>query len=236
MDKIPPQAVPILELIRITETSRADATAYDTVYGHNEAKLTKPITTMTVDEVQHWQPGFTKNFGSSATGAYQFMYATLKDLKQKHNLSGSELMNGELQDWLGYQLLIRRGYLPWVESRSTTDTFMVGLAKEWASFPVPSRMKGQKQTVERGQSYYAGDLKNKALIKPDKVWLACEAARDNIMVEPEPEPKPPKPEEPTEETDLDTEELVMALELIGKLLSNPEKRDAVIAALLSQSA
>jgi hypothetical protein len=56
------------------------------------------------------------------------------------------------------------------------------------------------------------------------------------MVEPEPEPKPPKPEEPTEETDLDTEELVMALELIGKLLSNPEKRDAVIAALLSQSA
>ena len=57
---IPAPAHEILTLIRVTETGRADATAYETIFGHNEAKLTEPITEMTVDEVQKWQPGFTK--------------------------------------------------------------------------------------------------------------------------------------------------------------------------------
>jgi muramidase (phage lysozyme) len=195
---IPAPAHEILSLIRVTETGRADATAYETVFGHNEAKLTQPITTMTVDEVQKWQPGFTKSFGSSATGAYQFMYATLKELIGKVGLSGEELFNIELQDDLGYELLKRRGYQPWVDAKTSTDTFMIGLAREWASFPVPSRMKGAHRVVERGQSYYAGDGLNKALITPDVVWLACEAARQatEIMPAPEPVPKPEVPVEP----------------------------------------
>lgn len=194
---IPAPAHEILKLIRVTETGRADATAYDVVYGHHEDELTQPITTMTVAEVQHWQPGFTKSFGSSATGAYQFMYATLKELIGKLGLSGEEIFNAELQDDLGYELLRRRGYQPWIDGRTSTDTFMVGLAKEWASFPVPSRMKGAHRTVERGQSYYAGDGLNKALIAPDIVWLACEAAREATEVTPAPEPVP-KPEVPVE--------------------------------------
>jgi hypothetical protein len=80
---IPAPAHEILTLIRVTETGRADATAYETIFGHNEAKLTEPITEMTIDELQKWQPGFTKSFGSSASGAYQFMLATLKDLEKK---------------------------------------------------------------------------------------------------------------------------------------------------------
>ena len=80
---IPPPAFEILSLIRVTETGRADATAYETIYGHNEKKLSKPITAMTVNELQSHQPGFTKNFGSSASGAYQFMLATLRDLEIK---------------------------------------------------------------------------------------------------------------------------------------------------------
>jgi muramidase (phage lysozyme) len=194
---IPAPAHEILSLIRVTETGRADATAYDTVFGHNEAKLTKPITEMTVDEVQKWQPGFTKSFGSSATGAYQFMYATLKELIGKVGLSGKEIFNAELQDQLGYELLERRGYQRWIEGKISTDTFMIGLAKEWASFPVPSRMKGAHRTVERGQSYYAGDGLNKALVAPDIVWLACEAARQAEVITPAPQPVP-KPEVPVE--------------------------------------
>jgi hypothetical protein len=194
---IPAPAHEILTLIRVTETGRADKTAYETIYSHAEAKLTKPITEMTVDEVQHWQPGFTKNFGSSATGAYQFMYATLKELIGKVGLTGEEIFNAELQDRLGYELLQRRGYKPWVEARNSTDTFMVGLAREWASFPVPARMKGAHRVCERGQSYYAGDKLNRALIAPDIVWLACEAARDVKVITPAPEPVP-KPEEPPE--------------------------------------
>ena len=56
---IPAPAQEILSLIRLTETSRADATAYETIYGHNENKLDKPITSMTLDELQRWQPGFS---------------------------------------------------------------------------------------------------------------------------------------------------------------------------------
>jgi muramidase (phage lysozyme) len=194
---IPAPAHEILSLIRVTETGRADGTAYETIYGHNEAKLTKPITEMTVDEVQHWQPGFTKNFGSSATGAYQFMFATLKDLVAKLGLTGEEIFNGGLQDELGYELLRRRGYKPWAEAKTSTDTFMIGLAREWASFPVPSQMKGAHRTVKRGQSYYAGDGVNKALVSPDIVWLACEAARDAKVITPPPE-VPAKPEVPVE--------------------------------------
>jgi muramidase (phage lysozyme) len=194
---IPPPAHEILTLIRVTETGRADATAYDVIFGHNEGKLTKPITEMTLDELQRHQPGFTKAFGSSASGAYQHMYATLKDQIKQLGLSGEEIFNAHLQDDLGFELLKRRGYERWIEGKISTDTFMIGLAREWASFPVPSRMKGAHRTVERGQSYYAGDGLNKALVGPDIVWLACEAARQAETVTPAPE-VPAKPEVPIE--------------------------------------
>jgi muramidase (phage lysozyme) len=195
---IPAPAHEVMALIRVTETGRADASAYETIFGHNETKLTKPITEMTINELQHWQPGFTKSFGSSASGAYQFMLATLKDLENKLDLTGEEIFNAAMQDRLGYELLIRRGYRAWVSASTSTDTFMIGLAKEWASFPVPSRMKGAHRIVERGQSYYAGDGLNKALVGPDVVWLACEAARELKVVTPPPKPvtKPEVPAEP----------------------------------------
>jgi muramidase (phage lysozyme) len=231
---IPAPALAILELIRVTETARADLTAYETVYGHNEAKLTKPLTQMTVEEVQHWQPGFTKSFGSSATGAYQFMYATLKELKTKLTLTGQEIFSPELQDELGFELLRRRGYTPWADGRTTTDTLMVGLAKEWASFPVPSRMRGAHRMVERGETYYAGDRLNKALIRPDTVWLACEAAR-TAKPTPPPEPIPPKPEQPQEPGPdaivLTREEWQYAIKTIAGALSNPAVRDELLKAV-----
>jgi muramidase (phage lysozyme) len=194
---IPPPAYEIMKLIKSTETGRSDDTAYEVIFGHNEGKLTKPITAMTIDELQHWQPGFTKSFGSSASGAYQFMLATLRDLEKTLGLDGSDLFDAAMQDRLGYELLKRRGYKSWVDAKTSTDTFMIGLSKEWASFPVPSRMKGAHRTVDRGQSYYAGDGLNKALIAPDVVWLVCEAARKLTEIPPVPE-VPTKPEVPVE--------------------------------------
>lgn len=230
---IPAPAAEILALIRVTETGRKDATAYDTIYSHAEGKLSKPITAMTVNELQGHQPGFTKAFGSSASGAYQFMYATLKDLKAKCALSGSEIFNPDLQDDLGFELLRRRGYEPWITGKTSTDTLMVGLAKEWASFPVPSRMRGAHRTVERGETYYAGDKLNKALIGPDTVWLACEAAR-TAKPEPPPEPIPPKPEEPVQPGDeivLSPAEWRYALETIRTVFKEPAVRDAILEAV-----
>ena len=232
---IPAPAQEILTLIRVTETAHADKSAYETIYGHNEDKLTKPITAMDVDEVQHWQPEFTNSFGSSATGAYQFMHATLKDLKAKVPLTGNEIFSSELQTRFGFVLLQRRGYSAWIDGKSTTDTFMIGLAKEWASFPVPSRMKGAHRVVERGQSYYAGDGVNMALVSPDKVWLACEAARDAKVPPPESEPPPPKPEGPPEGSgtgiSLTPEEWRYAVDTLGAVMRSDAAREAILAAL-----
>ncbi len=58
------------------------------------------------------------------------------------------------------------------------------LAQEWASFPVLAATKGQKRTVQRGQSYYAGDGLNKALVKPEKV----EAVLDQVKAAGSPKP------------------------------------------------
>jgi muramidase (phage lysozyme) len=228
---IPPPAYAILALIKVTETGRADETAYDTIYSHAEKQLSKPITAMTLNELQGHQPGFTKNFGSSASGAFQFMKATLQDLETKLSLSGSEIFNAELQDRLGFELLKRRGFQPWLDGKTTTDTLMIGLAKEWASFPVPSRMRGAHRTVERGQSYYAGDGLNKALIGPDVVWLACEAARGATTIEVKPAPVP-KPEEPIAvEPELTREQWVYALTTISKVLTNPAALEVFVNAL-----
>jgi muramidase (phage lysozyme) len=235
---IPAPAAEILRLIRVTETGRADGSAYEVIFGHNEGKLTKKITAMTINELMGHQYGFTKNFGSSASGAFQFMRATLADLKTKCGLTGEEIFTPDLQDTLGYELLKRRGYQRWVDGLSSTDMFMVGLAREWASFPCPSRMRGAHRVCERGQSYYAGDGLNKALVGPDTVWLALEAAR-TARPTPPPEPKPPKPEVPDEpgreDISLSPEEWRYALETFTKALTNDAVRDALMAALTKET-
>jgi muramidase (phage lysozyme) len=182
-------AIEVLALIRVTETSRDDETAYDTIYGHHEDELTKPITQMTIAELQSYQPGFSQTWGSSASGAYQIMHATLGDLEDQGACEPEEIFDAHCQDDLGFVLLQRRGYDLWVTGANTTDTFMIGLAKEWASFPVPYDMAGAHQWVYRGQSYYAGDAVNKALITPEEVWTVCEEART-----PTPAPRRKRPE------------------------------------------
>ena len=168
MDKsIPIAAASILDFIGSKEAPKG----YDTVYGNNQHKLTKPITQMTLDELILNQSGFTKNFGSSASGRYQFMRATLQDLKKELKMSGREIFTPDLQDRLGFHLLKRRGYNNWASGKINHDSFMIGLAKEWASFPVPYDMQGAHRKVKRGQSYYAGDGLNKALVSADDVWL-----------------------------------------------------------------
>lgn len=189
METLPPPAVEVLALIRVTETSRDDESAYEVIYGFHQDELTKPITEMTVAELQENQPGFSETWGSSASGAYQIMFATLGDLLEAGYCEEEELFDPHCQDDLGFVLLQRRGYDEWATFATSTDTFMIGLAKEWASFPVPYDMQGAHRWVTRGQSYYAGDGVNKALITPEEVWTVCEAART-----PQPAPRRKRPE------------------------------------------
>lgn len=206
MDRtVPTGAALLLDFIRETEVGRSDRASYDVIYGHNQTKLPKPVTRMTVDEVIAAQGGWSKRFGSSATGGYQFMKATLSGLKQELGLRGAQVLDPDLQDRLGYHLLKRRGYEQFMTDTIGVTEFGKRLAIEWASFPVLAATKGAHRRLARGQSYYAGDGLNKALVRPEAIEAllarakaagnASQPPRDAIAPAPAPVPQP-KPETP----------------------------------------
>lgn len=168
---IPAPAAKLLDLIGNTEAPRG----YGTIYANKQGSLPKPLVTMTIDEVITAGPGWTKDFGSSAAGRYQFMNATLKGFKKSKVVSGTELLDAGMQDRLALVLLNGRGYSKFMAGTMTLVAFGLGLAKEWASFPALADCKGSSRQVKRGQSYYAGDGLNKALVAPETVE-ACLAS------------------------------------------------------------
>jgi len=170
MDKtVPAGAAVLLDFIRQTEVGSTGRESYDVIYGHNQHKLKKPVTQMTIDQVIASQRRWSTLFGSSATGGYQFMRATLMGLKKELGLTGNEVLEPNLQDRLGYHLLIRRKYHQFISGEIGTIEFARFLAMEWASFPVLADCKGAHGAIRRGQSYYAGDKLNKALVKPEAI-------------------------------------------------------------------
>ncbi len=134
---VPAGAARLLDFVRLIETGRADRASYDVIYGHNQAKLAKPLTSMTLDEVIAAGPGWTKRL--SAAGAYQFMNATLKGLKRELGLRGGQVFAPDLQDRLGYHLLRRRGY----------DAFMAGTIGEAEFGKRPESKKPPGRTAFR---------------------------------------------------------------------------------------
>jgi muramidase (phage lysozyme) len=181
MDRtVPSGAAYLLDWISHVETGWKDGNrGYDTIFGHRQKNLaalkTKPITKRTVDEWIATMPWWGGR--SSASGRYQFMKATLKDLKAQLGLRGAQVMDENLQDRLGYHLLRRRGYDKWISGQMSDADFSTNLAKEWASLPVLKAMKGHHRTITRGQSYYVGDALNKSLVKPEKFEQALREAR-----------------------------------------------------------
>ncbi len=191
MDKsVPPGAALLLAFIYRTETKTEPPACYDVIYGHNQDKLQKPLTTMTLAQVLRAQSSWTKRFGSSAAGAGQFMRATLTGLMKEMELPGTLLFKDDLQDRLGFKLLKRRGYEEFMAGTISRTEFGKRLAQEWASFPVLAATQGAKRKVKRGQSYYAGDGVNKSLTDAATV----EAVLDKVKAMAGKEPVPVKPE------------------------------------------
>lgn len=194
MDKtVPASAAILLDLIGNTEVGRKPPEAYDVIYGHKQGKLPKPLTSMTLDEVVAAQALWSKHHGSSAAGRYQFMRATMRELMKELGLKGSQKLDGDLQDRLAYHLLKRRGYEQFVTGKLSLDAFANNLAKEWASFPVLTAIKGAHRQLAVGQSYYAGDGLNKALVDPAKVRATLSEVlneADRATAKPAEPPKP----------------------------------------------
>lgn len=172
---VPISAAHILNFVRETEVGTAARSGYDVIYGFNQNKIPKPVTSMNIVEIQSAQKGWSNLFGSSATGGYQFMRRTLGDLKSELGLGGGQILDPNLQDRLGYHLLKRRGYEQFIAGGSSI-TFGNSLAREWASFPVLTNIKGAHRDLKRGQSYYAGDGLNKALVSPEEIEHVLNAA------------------------------------------------------------
>ncbi|MCO6386341.1 hypothetical protein [Aliihoeflea sp. 40Bstr573] len=194
---VPAGAARLLDFARQTEVGTEEPRGYDVIYGFNQDKLAKPVTQMSVDEVLAQQSSWSSRFGSSAAGAYQFMRATLGDLKRELNLRGGQIMDANLQDRLAYHLLKRRGYEQFIAGSIDRTEFGKRLAQEWASFPVLAAVRGAHQQLARGQSYYAGDRLNKALVSPERfeavIDEALALARAPVAAPvplPRPEPEP----------------------------------------------
>jgi muramidase (phage lysozyme) len=162
---IPGNAARLLDLIGGLEAPNG----YDTLFNNNQKNWPNKLTSMTVAEVIDAGPTWTKKFGSSAAGRYQFMNATLKSLRNSEAMTGKEKFDADLQDHLGYALLDRRGYEKFAAGKMSVVDFGLALAQEWAAFPVLEDCQGAHRKVKRGETYYAGDHLNKALLNPEKV-------------------------------------------------------------------
>lgn len=169
---IPKGAAILLDFISGPE-SRGD---YTVIYGNHQHELATPITATSLNRLLTAQALWGKQWGSSAAGRYQIMPATLKGLMSAMKLTGGELFDPDMQDRLGYALLKRRGYAAFMARQLTTIQFAKNLAQEWASFPVLMPTQGAHRMLVAGQSYYAGDGLNHALVSPQQVEAALAKA------------------------------------------------------------
>ncbi len=204
---VPAPARYLLDFIGNTEAPNG----YDTIFGDRQIHLAAHITFMTLGELIDAQANWSslawvkKNWkasyrtASSAAGRYQFMRATLVGIaKEIPTLTGDMRFNADLQDRLGFYLLLRRGYEAFVSGQIGVTDFGLRLAKEWASFPVLEDCQGAHRAVTRGQSYYAGDGVNKSLVKPEKVEAVLRQVL-RMASAPEPAPQVPQAVEPDQD-------------------------------------
>jgi hypothetical protein len=150
----------IRDLIRDTEARGS----YDTISDYSVVAPPKPLSQMTLDEVDAWQ---TENYNagaeSTAAGGYQFMRDTLRSLRERMGLTGSEPFDRDMQDMLAVELMKDAGLEDFKAGKISADKFADGLAGIWAAFPDAS-----------GSSVYAGDGLNASLIGRDALMGVIE--------------------------------------------------------------
>ena len=154
----------VLELVRNLEAPGG----YDTVYAGTRIPPPRPITSMSVADVLHWQRRSVQNGSvSTAAGHYQIIRPTLQRLVNDGVVSLSDQFDAATQDRLGRHLLQETGYRAGDTSTATANR----IAHIWASLP----------NVSTGQSAYEGIAGNHALITAP-LWrgvLDCSIAPDN---------------------------------------------------------
>lgn len=188
---IPAPAARLLDFIADGESGGG----YKVIYGHHEDDSGVPdITGLSLRQLLNYQGHWGALWGSSAAGRYQIMPDTLRSLIFSLQLSGEEIFDADMQDRLGYALLVRRGYGLYMPGALSVVAFGKALAQEWASLPVLADTQGAHGPIVRGQSYYAGDGLNKADVNPERFEAVLRAIRlDQLNSAPIPAPIQPAP-------------------------------------------
>jgi GT2 family glycosyltransferase len=159
---VPRSAAWLLDVIGLIEAPRG----YGSIFRNRQNRLEKPLTAMTLAEVLAAQPGWDKANGSGAAGRYQVIEPTLAGVIAELGLDPGDRFAPSLQDRIGYHLLRRRGFDQFAAGMLPLADFALALAQEWAGFPVLTAMPGAHRRVEPGETFYAGDGRNQALIWP----------------------------------------------------------------------
>lgn len=152
---------------------------YNQVYGGARLQPPRPITTMTVGEVQDYQTRMVADGSpSSAVGRYQVIRGTLQDMVNRGAVSPDDLFDADTQDRISVALMDRRGLRDYWAGRISAETFGQRLAQEWAGLPAMKRdRKGRRA---QGQSYYAGDGLNAATVSRSRVLGALGAGGELV--------------------------------------------------------
>lgn len=152
---------PILDLIAKAESVNG---SYDSIY---PSSIKPGLSQMTIAEADAWQARTASQRGSAAAGRYQFM-----DIKGQAAFAGigaNEIFSPENQDKMAIALIEKKRGVSLSMIKENPKKAAKRLAMEWAGLPVLEQTRGNNRIVSAGQSYYAGDGRNKATIGTDEL-------------------------------------------------------------------
>jgi hypothetical protein len=175
---------PVLDLIGDGETHGN----YNAYAGHGDNLDSPRLTGMTVNAILEWQKSYLASGHPSAiVGKYGLTRNSIQGAVTTLALSGDELFDSSAQDIIAVWFMERRGLNEFLSGALSAEDFGTNLAKEWASLPVLKDLDGGR--IKVGQSFYAGNGLNKALISADRLLLALNSMKP-VPVAAVPPPSP----------------------------------------------
>ncbi len=127
---------------------------------------TKPeLIGMTIAEVLRFQESRSTR---PACGRYQFKPDTLRDCVGYLGIDPARTrFTPDVQDALIIARLKEfRQMDDWLAGTLPTDRFMIKLAQEFSSMPVPYPMQGARRQVSKGETYYSGNNVDRSKVDP----------------------------------------------------------------------
>jgi hypothetical protein len=156
----------LLDLIYSAESGRN----YDAWNTQTKIKSERPLTELTVSEIMAIQDKNKDNDGGAA-GAGQIKKSTMQLLLNNKILSRDDKFTPEVQDRAHLFLLQNRGLNDFLSGQIDLNEYGHRLSKEYASLP---SMKGKTPDM----SYYEGEAKNSARVKPAEINAQLSALLD----------------------------------------------------------